>query len=377
MRKISFIALLGLLAVGLPAYAADIRHDASVAVGRNETVSENLYAAGKTVLVEGATEGDAMMAGMQVSLTGPVSQDAALAGMTVSVTGQVGGDLRIAGRDVTVSGPVNGEVIIFGSNVQVLSTASIAGDLVVYADEVTINGDVGGQASLHAKRIILNGHIAGNAELQATEAMKMGDHAAIDGRASCNGAAPAVFPAGVAKCDWKFNDGIIKPQEPQKRGGVGDWAVNFAMATAAGLVFFLISRRRQEGLAKEAGERPWRMAGLGLLVMAALPVMLVLLIVTLIGIPVAMLAVMAFTLFALVAWALSGAVAASLISRFVPRLARRPFDWLTVIGGTLVLHLVQAVPVLGWLVAAFVFLAAQGMLYAAVWRSFRAWRVRR
>jgi hypothetical protein len=76
----------------------------------------------------------------------------------------------------------------------------------------------------------------------------------------------------------------------------------------------------------------------------------------------------------LVAWALAGTVAAFLVSRHVPRLAKRPFDWMTVVGGTVALHVVTAVPVLGKLVSLLVFMAALGVLSLTMWRAFQVWR---
>lgn len=380
IQKILLAALLGLMTVAAPALAADLRGDQTVVVERTETIMNNLYAGGRTVAAEGVTEGDAVLAGLHVSSTGTVRDDVAAAGMTVSVTGPVGGDLRAAGRDVSIGSAVGGEAVVFGSSVLVLDAASVAGDLVVFAEDVTINGNVGGNLKVRGSKVVINGRVAGNADVEASQSLSFGSAAAVSGKLNYRNAIPVMMPAGVAAQQYDGAVVMTKAEvanQARHRGGVGEWALNFAFAVATGLVFFLISRRRQESLAAAVGERPWKLAGLGLLVLAALPVTLVLLVVTLIGIPVAMLAVMALVLFTLVAHALVGAVAASLVGRFVPRLAKWPFDWMTVVGGTLALHLVKAVPVLGGLVYTLIFIATLGVLFTASWRALVAWRASR
>jgi len=330
--------------------------------------------------VEGHTNGDAWLAGWHVSLSGPVRDDVAMAGISVSATAPIGGDLRAAGRDVAISGPIGGEAVIFGSSVQVLGTASIAGDLIIYAEEITMNGTVGGKVSLHANRIVMNGHVVGAALLEAAYDLKVGEAAVIEGTSSYRNVKPIIFPAGIPNAKY---EGVLRNEDGrgvsvrQERSGFGKWAMSLAMAIVAGLAFFLISRRTLKALAEEGHKSFWSRCGLAFLTMVALPITLIITICTIIGIPVALLAMIAYGVLCLVAWALVGTLVGILVSHRLPKLAHREFDWLTVVGGTVVLHVVTAMPILGGLIGFVVFLAAQGVVIMTCWRIVAAkfgWR---
>jgi cytoskeletal protein CcmA (bactofilin family) len=121
---------------------ADVTIDGGVAgyvmsAGRHVTLSgrvgNDLWAAGETVDVASAIGNNAMIAGRTVTVHGgaTVAGNARLAGNTVHSEGRVTHNLRVAGRVVSIGGDVGGTVTAAGDRISVLPTAVIHGDFVV------------------------------------------------------------------------------------------------------------------------------------------------------------------------------------------------------------------------------------------------------
>ena len=91
--------------------------------------AEYAFLAGNMVTLSAACERDAFAAGNVVDFTGSVGRDLLIAGRTVSLSGSVGRDLLAAGSAVSVSGSVGGNVTLRGDEILIADGAEIAGVL--------------------------------------------------------------------------------------------------------------------------------------------------------------------------------------------------------------------------------------------------------
>ena len=91
--------------------------------------SEYAFMAGNTVTLTGSNSSDAFLGGNAVSLTGDCGRDLAVAGNTVEIRGSVGRDLLAYGRSVVISGHVGGDALISAEQITVTNDAVIEGKL--------------------------------------------------------------------------------------------------------------------------------------------------------------------------------------------------------------------------------------------------------
>jgi hypothetical protein len=340
--------------------------------------AKNAYLHDRSVLVETETTGDLLAAGWSVTANAPVRADALLAGMSVNVLAPVEGDLRAAGQDVAVDAYVGGEAMLAGRNVSLTAEADVTGDLAAYGDTVTVNGSVGGDLHVRAAKIVLNGTVAGNADLEATESLVLGPDARVDGGLDYRAPKGQTFRGQVADVSYlgAVEDGRGKAADwrsdrtPGRR--FGDWFGGAVAMLVLAAVAFLISKRGTAKVAETGGRRFWSSVGLGLAVMVGVPVVIVVLAVTIIGLPLALLVLLAYLAFLLVTFALTGPVAGEWLVRRVPRLAKREFGWMIVIGGVVGLKVVSAVPFVGGLVFFLASLSSAGALVLSVHGWWRA-----
>jgi len=116
------------------------------------TVHGDVYAAGGDVLVDGEVEGDLLVAGGQVTVSGTVAQDA-----------------RIAGGQVTISGTIGRNVTVAGGNVQLTDSARVQGNLLAGAGHLHVAGGIARDARVGAGSVMVSTTIGGDLAVAATD----------------------------------------------------------------------------------------------------------------------------------------------------------------------------------------------------------------
>lgn len=114
--------------------------------GSNADISGILLAAGYNVNAGGSGE-HAMLAGYSVNLSGDYEKDVFAAGKSINISGNAGRDMFIAGDAVTISGTCQRNVFIAASNV--IISGKIGGDVYIGAGQITISNTAEISGQLH------------------------------------------------------------------------------------------------------------------------------------------------------------------------------------------------------------------------------------
>lgn len=91
--------------------------------------SEYVIAAGNQFVMPGYTGKDALVAGRIINITGTVGRDAYFAAQDIIIDGTVSRNLFAAGKTVTVKGTVNGDLFLMADTVVIADDAVIGGQL--------------------------------------------------------------------------------------------------------------------------------------------------------------------------------------------------------------------------------------------------------
>lgn len=145
----------------VPALAGGVMIDTDgvATVAQDTTVDGAAFIAGDRVEIDGVVKGDVFCAGGDISIRGTVEGDVLCAGNTLTVSGTVKGDIRLAGNVVLVDGIVDGAVTAGAANFTLHQDAQIGTDLVVGADSVTINGTVNRDLKSGSSSLVIAGTI--------------------------------------------------------------------------------------------------------------------------------------------------------------------------------------------------------------------------
>lgn len=104
------------------------------------TSDSSIFALGRTLTVSGTAKDDVRVAGNTVSLTAATAHDVFAAGSTVFLGPQssVGGDAYLGGSDITIAGTIQGTLRVAGERVTITKTAVIRGDVIAYQNKPII-----------------------------------------------------------------------------------------------------------------------------------------------------------------------------------------------------------------------------------------------
>ena len=163
----SFLALPAVPATALqpPPITADRAAADLVLVQSGDVVTEDLYAAGNRVVIEGTVEGDVLVVSTgQLLISGHVTGSVTGVASSVEISGTVDGSVRVAAASVKVDGQIGEDLFAGASNVVV--TGSVGRDLLTWSISLDTTGsigrDVSGQSYGSAR---IGGTIAGDVEL--------------------------------------------------------------------------------------------------------------------------------------------------------------------------------------------------------------------
>lgn len=365
MKKIAvwLTFVLSLLVLPSVALAAEFRvseNEASVDVTKTEVV-KNLYTAGNTINFSGVDQGDLVAAGNTLNISGQIYDSLTAAGSNVNITANVGKNARLAGSSVTVNGEVAGDLFAAGSTVSVSKDSKISGDLFVGAGVVTVDGIVSGRARISATNVVINGKIDGNLEIDAST-LTVGDSAIINGNLIYRAPEEAkISSSAVLKGTTDFqktvakNTNYISKEKLSAVCGVFGF-FGFLMGLVLLFAFVYILPKSSKKLVVESFDSFWNKVGFGFVSLVVVPIALMILACTVVGIKLA--AVIGMIYFGFIAISVIAATLAigALIMKWIEKKDYR-VDWLTILVGTLATMILGAIPVIGGF-AIFIFVLA-------------------
>jgi cytoskeletal protein CcmA (bactofilin family) len=276
-------------------------------VTRSGTVKEDIYLAGSTVNLAVVAEGDVTAAGGNLTIGDEIKGDALLAGGSVTIRGKLRDDVRAAGGAVTLDAEVGDDALLAGGNVVLAPSTSVGGRAWLAGGRIDIAGRIGRELKAAGGNIAISAEVMGNAML-AGETIEIKPGAVIHGNLRyMSPNAATIDKAAMIK-------GTIThlPSPRHERGAVGTAAAGIGILISlmvTGTVLLLLFPRFAVAVTDRIAQAPWKSLGLGLAVLAATPLVIILLFVSLIGLWLGFILLAAY-LVALLAGYLSGVLSA-------------------------------------------------------------------
>lgn len=326
----------------------------NVTIGQKDVLDKTVFAAGQTVDINTEVDGDVFCVGQTITISGTVHGDVICAGQTVTVSGKVDGDIRLAGQTVTVSAIVSGNATIGAQTFVLDSSGAIDGDMTVGTTTATINGKLGRDLTIGSGTATLASSVGRNVTGDVTDLV-------LTSTANVAGNIEYTSKNTLQQNSNAIVGGTVTQKEPtqvphSKRGAIFGFGfgwfvyVLLAMAFTALVIAILFPQLLRE-VSERAVTNPWKALATGLLSSFAAPVVISVIGITVIGIPLAIIASLAWLLVLLV----SGVFFAFYLGRLVMQDTRHAV--LITLVGTMILSVVYFVPILGFVI----FLAAVWM----------------
>ncbi len=366
------VAMLIVIAFILPVNTFAQKQPKRVVLEKSETVDTLYFAAGDSVRLMGTINNDAYVAGGTVDVDGTVNGDLMIAGGTVSIRGSVLEDMRVAGGTVTISGVVNGNVTVAGGTVTIDDDAQIDGSVIAGAGTITMLGPVGQEAVIGAGTAVLNGPVGADVRAGAGE-LTVGPDSRIAGNLTYHSENPAVIEQGAVVSGETVFKKVSPPQMPSKEQQRNTAQAVFFTGKFFSLVIlfligFIFSRLfpiHTKHIVGTVQKEKLKSIGIGFLIFVAAPILALALILTLIGIPFAVLLMfMYFLLF----YTAKVFVALFIGTVIMKRLSTSKSVSLALLVGLIAHLILTVIPFLGWLIGGVITLWGAGA-YVTTCRS--------
>ena len=368
MKKTSVaIFLLGLLALPMAVFAFETKSGASVYVEKNQVVEGNFYAAGQSITIEGRVTGDVICAGQSITIKGKVDGDVICAGQSIIADGEIGGNLRVAGNTIFIGSKVARNVMSFGANITTDASSTVGWDMLVGGAMVETRGKIGRDLYGGASNLIVAGEIGKNIRMQIDDRalsaskkfnkddknnlpFKIAKGAKINGDVNYKGVYEANVEEGV-KIKGKINHDVatVASKTKNKSGG---WAmskiISIFSAFVVGLVLVSFFKQPIKNISDKVLINYWAKIGWGVVLFFLTPIAFVLLLITIIGIPTALLTMTAWVMALYLGKVLAGIIIGKKILE--KKYKDESMVW-SMILGIFVLWLVCSIPFFGALVS--------------------------
>src|ERR1700674_3863666 len=362
--------LIVLLMLSLPSFALERRHGEFVTVPASETVDDTLLATGNTVRVEGVVNGDLLAFGQTVEVRGTVKGDLVSFAKRTVVSGTVEGRIYNFSRSLDLDGQLGHSIYGFAQSLRVNDRAHVGDGIVVAAGDVSLEGEVKRSVDILTSG---NADVSGSIGRDLTMAgvsLTLTNTARVGGNLSArvHQLKEVHIADGATIAGKRETQGRVRKSQFTRPRFYFHQAVWFAAAMLVGWLGLVLFPGFFRATTQAVGSG-WLSLGLGVGVLAGVPVARGGAAITRIGIPISLM------LFAMYLAAIY--LAKIWVGAFLGRILLKPSgttkdEWLLgLLAGLLILTIVGFIPYLGGLVRLGVVCLGLG---AFAWQLFRASR---
>ena len=358
------------------------------AVEKSENIADYLpnwskgphFQTGELVSLNETWEGDLYVAGGKVEINGIVMGDVLAAGGNVEISGEVTGDVRLAGGQVDIDGQVGGSVTAVGGMVSFGPKSIVGKNVVAAGGLVHYEGQIGGNVLTAGETVVLAGEFAGDVKADSAK-LQVSDDAVILGNLLGSWAEEAEVSSearisGENQLSQNSAKMTVRP-EIAKTGILAFFAafklaaaiVGFFMGLLGGSAMLYFLPRQTAAVLQKLQTKALDSLVIGLAVLLFVPILSVVLIVTILGIPLAGILILEY----LLVLALAGWAGALFVGSKLVKALKWPADsrYREFILGLFVVQAVGLIPVVGDLTKFIVFLLGFGAIYAWIVTQLR------
>lgn len=330
----------------------------TVSVAKTEIVNDDLFIAAESVNIAGTVNGDVFIGAQSVKVTGTINGNLHVAASAVELTGLVKGNVYAVGGSVLINGAkVGGSVLSAGGTVNMDGDTVVTGSVLAASGTLTLSSQV--------KRSVY----AGAGTLTLGETAKIGKdfyYAAGNSQGEVNISPKAVILGNTYKqiVDTSQKQASMAAARKEIPGVMNAAKVfatvlSFVGVLIVGFLYFKFFDSHFVGTVRILTESFWKSFGVGFLVSISFIPALIILLVTVVGIPVAGIAILMLILYSYLAKIVVGSALGNKLSQ---KMKWNMSIYPAFAFGVFLIFLLKLVPVVGGLTGLVVFWSGLGAL---------------
>ena len=336
---------------------------------------DSRLSAGDQVTLDMYVPGNVYLAAGRVNLDDRVGGNAFVTGGQVDVMGSIGRNLYAAGGDLRIDGEVEGDVRGAGGKIRVPHGARLLQDVTLAGGSIEMEGEVGEDLRVFGESIFINGVIGGDLQI-AGEEIRIGPDTRVAGRLKYkSGGSIAIDPKaeigeGIEESDAHGHDWL-------KKAGRGTARAGRAMFSFGVLLLGTLLILSMPAFSREAAatiRREWlESAGIGCVMLIGVPFAAVILMITVVGIPLALMTIFGYVVLLMLGYVIAAIFVGDLALERLGGERVKSLGWrvLFLLLALVALSVVRHVPLIGGLAVALLFVAGIGAFTMRSWRAVR------
>lgn len=332
-----------------------------------ENIADDAYIGGGMINIDKDIDGDLYVGGGEITINGNIKGDLVAGGGQIIVNGNIGDDARIAGGTLIINGNIGDDLVATGGQLNVGTNSIIGGSLVLGTGYANVMGVVNEDILGGGGKIVLGGTVYRDVKVEVGENLSLTSNARINGNLIYSSLTAANLDETQVGGFIEYNK--QKVEEQDVGGKLKDfftrWNLMFQLMhylslLLIALVVVLIVPVGVFGVNKLAKAHPWKSLGVGFVVAICSIAASIILLVTVIGMPLAgiLLGIL------MISWCVAKVYAAGLIGNLLinpKKLTKMKLFGVIALGG-FVLAVIDIVPFIGGLAVFLAVLLSFGAL---------------
>jgi len=355
------IAAFFIMAVPAVVGAQSQANQQSIYVGADEILAGNFVKVGNVIDIAGAVKGDVIVAANSVTISGSVAGDVIVAANTVNITGDVSGSVRIVANTVNINSYIRNNAWIMASTIVFGDKAKVGWDIYGAAATLEVRGPVTGNIWATGANIILANQTSKNVYLSVDKEgqILLYPTAKINGDLTYKAASDKQLMlqpgAKILGKTTKTELAVTTAATKEAKGFFGLGLVLFKTfgffgLLVVGLLLIALIPKWLIKVSETMQQQPSVSVGWGVVFFFLAPVAFVFLLITLIGIPLALIILPVYFISLFIAKVvLSLVVGIWLFARLSSNKYKSSLIWPLAVG-LLVVMVVTSIPIFGWLI---------------------------
>jgi len=364
MKKILLIIFA--IAFLIPTVVFAAHFQAGEKVYTDAVINDDAYMAGGDVRVQNDVNGDLFIGGGTIAINSKISQDLTVGGGDILINGEVGDDARIGGGNILINATIKDDLLIGGGNVIMSQSSFVGGDITFGSGNLVISNEVNGNVIGAGGVININGKINGNVTLYQVDELKLGPDAKIIGNVTYKSPKETEIKEGTVggEIDYKkMDESAVGQKAVWLAGGIlaGLSIYKLLAILVFGLLLILLYRFYTINSVQKAFKSPFKSLGVGFLILVVTPIVSIILLITVIGIPIAIVVTLSWIVFLCIA----KVFASMLIGWRIIKVNAKSGFWRLFGGfalGVLIYVILGFIPVIGWLLKGLLILIGLGAM---------------
>jgi cytoskeletal protein CcmA (bactofilin family) len=331
-------------------------------------ILDDIFTAGGDIHLDAVVIGDFFAAGRTITVSDSADIDNSVmaVGQRVDINGRVRNSVRVAAQTTTVRGHIERNLLAFSENITLDSRGWVEKDATLFGNEIVIRGRVGGLLHAGGNTVTIAGQIDGDAKIEGHKVVIL-PTAIIGGRLTIESENEPTIDEGASILGGVT---VGKPEGKDTGYSTGDFVWDawwFLARFVTGLLLLVLFRPFMRESIHCLSAASLRSLGLGALFLICLPIAAVILGLTVLGIPVAILVMLGWIVLIYLAPVFVGlAIGDMILGR--TRMSRGLGLIAGMFLGVLIVALVTGIPYVGWLAELIVLCSGLGGFLLTAYR---------